>query len=393
MPQPSFQADGVQIEPGSGQVLTITRDPSSGSLRFVDAVNPSGLNLGQLAGLTTVAGVLVVGPSGAGAQFTDLQSAHDAVPVTASLTNPYLILVMGGVYTAPLTITKAGITFQALGRVVIQPSAAVPCVTVQQGVTTSPTSLTLQGFTLIQPGVGLACLKILGGAGSTIGSDGVVLDGCTLLPTGVGGFTVDASVANNITLRNCQTYGVPVSASMKVSQCAGFTVVGGSIPSAQMDYDTTGTLPSLAGSSYVLSGCTSVGNIQSTLSGAGSLTVQSTKTGNVTMFGDRSISVQGSSLGNLSLNGTTAAVLVNSTRGTAAGTGTLAETQASGSKAFVASALESVVFSVARPDASYTVSLDTGVVTSVYVANKTATGFDIQFSAPVTTTVRWTVLQ
>ena len=393
MTQPGFQVDSLRVEPGSGQTLTISRDNTTGSLRFVDNVVPAGLNLVQLSGLSTVAGVLVVGTAGSGAQYTSLQAAHDAVPVTASLTNPYLVLVMGGVYTASLNITKAGITFQALGRVVIQPSAAVPCITVQGAVSSTPTSLTLRGLTLIQTGNGLACLSLQGGATSTVGSEGIIVDGCTLLPTGVGGFTVDAQAVNYVTLLNCQTQGVPVSASMRVQQCAGLTVVGGTIPAAQMDYDTTGAIPSVAGSSYALSGCVSVGNIQSTLQGAGSLAVQTTVTGNVTMNGNRTLSVQGSSVGNLVLNGTTAATLTNSTRGTVAGTGTLSETQSSGTKAFAASATETVTFDVARPNANYTVTLDTGVVTSVYAINKSVAGFDIVFSGPVTTTVRWTVLQ
>ena len=110
MPQPNFQVDGLRIEPGSGQTLTITRDAATGSLRFTDAVVTGGINLSSLAGLGTIAGVLVVGASGTGAQYTTVQSAIDAVPASASLSDPYVVLVMPGVYSENLVIEKAGMT-------------------------------------------------------------------------------------------------------------------------------------------------------------------------------------------------------------------------------------------------------------------------------------------
>jgi hypothetical protein len=112
----------------------------------------------------------------------------------------------------------------------------------------------------------------------------------------------------------------------------------------------------------------------------------------VTVNGNRTLSVVGSSIGNLALNGTTAATLTSSTRGTVAGTGTLLEPQVSGSKVFAASASEGVVFDVPRPNADYTVTMDTGIVSIPYVSVKSTAGFTITFGAPVSTTVYWTVL-
>ena len=88
MAQPNIQADGVRIEPGSGQTLTITRDSTTGSLRFVDAVITGGINLKDMAGLSTIAGVLIVGKSGSGAGYTTVQSAITAVPGTPALPTP-----------------------------------------------------------------------------------------------------------------------------------------------------------------------------------------------------------------------------------------------------------------------------------------------------------------
>lgn len=393
MPQPNFQVDGLRVEPGSGQTLTITRDASTGSLRFVDAVVTGGINLASLAGLGTIAGVLVVGASGTGAQYTTVQSAINAVPASASLTNPYVVLVMPGVYSENVTIEKAGITVQGIGRVVIQAAAVAGTITVQEAVTSVPTSLTLRNLVLVNANNGEACVDIVGGAGSTVGADGIVLDGCDLRPTGVGGYTVFADAANYVTLIGCQATNVPGTASLRVSQCAGLTATNSVLPAVQADYTTAGTIPSVVGSAYTLSGCSSVGNVLSTLTNAGSITVGGCPSvGNVTVNGNRTLVVNGSVVGNVTVNGTTAATLRNSSRGTAAGAGTLLESQVSGSTVFAASATETVTFPVARSNANYTVALDTGLTTVSRVDNKSAASFDIVFTAPVNTTVYWTVL-
>ncbi len=393
MPQPNFQVDGLRVEPGSGQTLTITRDSATGSLRFVDAVVTGGINLSSLAGLGTISGVLVVGASGTGAQYTTLQSAIDAVPASASLTNPYVVLVMPGVYSENVVIEKAGITVQGIGRAVIQAAAVSGTITVQEAVASVPTSLTLRNLVLVNANNGEACVDIVGGAGSTVGADGIILDGCDLRPTGVGGFTVYADTVNYVTLIGCQATGVPGTASLRANQCAGLTATNSVLPAVQADYTTAGSIPSVAGSVYVLSGCSSVGNVLSTLTNAGSLTVSGCPTvGNVTVNGNRTVSVTGSAIGNLTVNGTTAATLKNSSRGTVAGSGTVLESQVSGTTVFAASATETVTFTVARPNANYTVALDTGLTTVSRVDNKSASGFDIVFTAPVNATVYWTVL-
>ena len=393
MPQPNFQVDGLRVEPGSGQTLTITRDSATGSLRFVDAVVTGGINLSDLAGLGTVAGTLIVGSSGTGAKYTTVQSAIDAVPASASLSNPYVILVMPGVYTENLVIEKAGITVQGLGRAVIQAATASGTVTVQGAVASIPTSLTLRNLVIVNANNGEACVDILGGAGSTVGADGIVLDGCDLRPTGIGGYTVYADTVNYVTLTGCQATGAPATASLRVNQCAGFTATNSILPAVQADYTTAGSIPSVVGSAYTLSGCPSVGNVLSTLTNAGSLTVGGCLTvGNLTLNGNRTLSVTTSSVGNVTVNGTTAATIKNSSRGTLAGAGTVLEPQVSGSTVFAASATETVTFPVARPNANYTVALDTGLTTVSRVDNKLATSFDIVFTAPVSTTVYWTVL-
>lgn len=392
MTQPNIQVDGVRIEPGSGETLTITRDITTGSLRFVDAVITAGINLKDMAGLSTIAGVLIVGKSGAGATYTTVQSAIAAVPADASLTNPYLVLVMPGVYSENVVIEKAGITVLGLGRVVITAAGASPTVTVQSSVSTTPTSLTLRDITIVQPNAGQACVSLVGAATSTIGVDGVLLDGCTLTASGVGSYTVLADTVNTLVLRGCGSSGSSGTASLKVSQCARLDINGGSHTAIQADYNTAGTIPSVVGSLYTLSQCIT-GNVQSTLTAGGALTLDGCSAGNIAMYGNRTVVVSGSTVGNLSLNGTTAATLKFSSRGSVAGTGTLSEPTTTGTLPFVASATESVLFDVPRASGTYVVGLDTGESTSSYVSAKSTTGFTVTFTSPVTTTVYWTVTQ
>lgn len=390
MAQPYIQADGVRVEPGSGQTLTISRDAATGSLRFVDAVITSGINLSEMASLATVSGVLIVGVSGAGAKYTTIQSAINAVPSDAGLTNPYVVLVMPGVYSENLTIEKAGITVQGIGRVVVTAATATPTVTVQSSVSTTPTSLTLRNLVIVQPNAGQACVSLVGAAASTLGDDGIIIDDCNLTASGAGSYTILATTMNFIAVRNCMCDGTAPTGSLKVSQCAALRIVGGEHPNIQADYNSAGTLPSESGSFFYLSGCTA-GNLQSTLTGGGTLQVDKSSVGNITMYGNRTLSVSGSSTGNLSINGTTAATLSYSTHGSVAGAGTLSQTTETGTLPFAASASESVVFDVARPTASYMVSLDTGDPTPSYVSAKSDTGFTVTFTAPVTATVLWTV--
>ena len=325
MTQPYIQADGVRIEPGSGQTLTIGRDSGTGALRFVDAVITGGINLPEMAGLSTIAGVLIVGASGAGAGHTTIQSALNAVPVSASLTNPYVVLVMPGVYAENLVIEKAGITVMGIGRVVIAASAATPTITVQSSVSTTPTSLILKDLVISQSYAGQACLSLVGAAGTTLGRDGVVLDGCTLTATGLGSFTVLANTMNTLVLRDCRSDGSSATASVRVSQCASLKLIGGEHPDVQADYNAAGTLPVGVGSYYDITGC-DAGDIQSTLTGGGELRVDQSTTGNITVYGDRTLSVSNASVGDLSINGTTAATVTFSARGTLTGHGTLTRT-------------------------------------------------------------------
>lgn len=392
MAQPPIQVDGVQVEPGSGFTLLIDCEPLTGALRFRDGLVTSPVSLSNLANLSTIAGVSTVGASGSGARYTSIQSALDAVSAASSLTAPNVILVFPGVYTENLTIEKDRVTLIAMGTVSLAPATAAPTVTITAGVSTTPRAVVLRGFTIGQSNDGLACVSIVGGVASTVGSVGIELVDCDLVPTGIGCYTVYGDTVNNVVLRGCRSVGVPGSTVLRLTQCAALTVQGGVIPAVQVDITTASSLPSGTPATYVFQSCQSVGNVLGTFTGtSGFLFSNCPSIGNVTLNGNRTMTGVGCQFGTLALNGTASGALVFSTHGTASGAGFLQESVLVGTTAFVAVDHVDVTFPVAKPSASYTVSLDTGSSTTSWVSAKATTGFTIQFAAPVTLTVAWTV--
>ena len=98
MAQPPYLLDVLQIEPGSGDTLTISRDSTAGAMSFVDAIISGGVLLPNLVGLRNVTGLFIVGRAGDGAPYTTIQSALDAIPTGSSAAAPSLVMVMPGVY-------------------------------------------------------------------------------------------------------------------------------------------------------------------------------------------------------------------------------------------------------------------------------------------------------
>jgi hypothetical protein len=392
MTQAPFQSDGLRIEPGSGQTLTILRDAATGSLRFVDTLVPSGINLLDISGFNAITGALVVGRAGTGAKYTTVQSAIDAVSAAASAANPYTIFVLPGVYLENLIIEKDGIAIVALGQVSIVAVTATPTITIQAGVSTTPLTTLFQGIKIQTSNAGLECVLISGGAASTVGSGGIVFKDCNFAALGVGSYTVRADTVNSVALYGCRSDESAVTAVQKAVQCASYLISGGTAPATQLDYTTALPLPATAGSVYSIEDCRTVGNVLSTLTSGGSLGIKGCLTvGNVTLNGNRTGLIQSSTVGNITVGGTSAMTLVSSKRGTAAGAGTLDE-PLTGSTGFIGSASEAVLFSVLRPNATYGVVLDTGSLDPVAVTPKANSGFTISFGIIVqTTTVYWSV--
>ena len=402
MPQPAFQVDVLQIEPGSGTTQTVGRNALTGDLQFVSPEIPAGIDLLSLAGLRNMAGVYLVGKSGSGAPYTTIQSAIDAVNgATSSANNPAMILVGPGLYTELLTIEKDGIWIVGLGGVTITNGAATAhTITVDNGAGTPPQQVVFQNIKVLNNAPNYACIRLAGGASSQIGSQGVWVKNCHLTNTVAGGYTIWATAINALYVQGGTANGSSPSAILRVDQCAEAIVDNVlALPTVRLDYSTGGTIPATTGSAYTLSNCPAVGPVTSTLLGDGSLSVLRCTTGNLTLDGDQSAAIQHCFVGDVSIGTTLAATLLASRRGAATGAGTLAEPFWRTSAAFATTATAAVAFDVAGPDADYSVAIEmpsapTGGAYPV-VESKTASGFDIVFrdgaGLPVNQTVTVTV--
>jgi len=161
MAQPNTLIDVLQIEPGSGDLLTIDRDSADGSLRFIDAVLPSGKLLRELVGINNIEGLYLVGRAGDGATYTSIQDALNAVPTTSSAADPSVVLVMPGTYTENLVIEKDGVYLIGEGAVLTN-GIADATVAVQTGPSSTPRTLVMRGLQITNTEDGEECIKIDG---------------------------------------------------------------------------------------------------------------------------------------------------------------------------------------------------------------------------------------
>jgi hypothetical protein len=413
MAQNPFKVDQLQIEPGASGTRLINK-ATDGSLQFLDAVITGGLTLKQLAGLRNVANVLIVGLSGAGAAYTTIQSALDAVPSTSSALNPYFVLVGPGVYSETINIVRDGVTIIGFGAVinaeelVADGPGAYHTVVMQASLGTIPRSATLINLEIGNIHQNYACLRIVGASGSNVGRSGIRLQNCCFKATSAtGNKPIWATSANFITLEG-GSMACHASALTLVEECASFLMKGVSRSSAlQLDWDSTGTLPSGTVESYALSGCSEVGYgtslspiLASTLSGGSALAVSGC-TGNITgtFSGDRTVTITGSDMGAFSIASTVAVQLSGSSRGAiiAGGTATVEESIQRGTAAFVGDTTKAVAFEAPHPNTNYSITLTTDARPAndevMWVTSKAVTGFTINFVTAQTLGVSWSVVR
>jgi hypothetical protein len=212
MAQDPVKVDQLQIEPGSGQNLRISRNAATGGLLFKDAVITAGLDLSQLAGLRNIPNVLIVGKSGSGAPYTTIQSAIDAVPVSSSVTNPYVILIMAGVYTETVSLYRDGVSLVGMGLVTLESALeatpdALGCdhtLYIQTASGSTPKQVSLEGIRLTNAHANKACVRIVGGAGSLLGQTSITILNCECKANSAGGNRpIWATAANTLFLKNC----------------------------------------------------------------------------------------------------------------------------------------------------------------------------------------------
>jgi|GEM_PF-3472223 len=540
MAQPPLKLDALEIVGDSGVgVRLIESDATTGELLFSDAV-VSARKLAEIIGLQGVDGVIVCG-SGDGVSkdadnnpITTLQAAFAAVPTSASASNPWLILLMPGVYIEDVYADRDGVQVRGLGNVIVRNATANDTLTILEGPFSVPRRVTFEGVRFENTDVSSACVTVTsalyatgtitvsdvtlagdtvsiagitltaiasgvpvagefllgatfidtatnlttaindpintpldttvkafssgpvitlraqvpglagnaitmatsvpatfvlsgatlaGGvdsaAGSTVANDHIAFLNCDFVPAGVTGQYMNLASINNIYVQGGDCAGSSTGATLICHECARFEVVGlGNVSRIDLRYDSGGTLPSIATSTYTLRDmtvstavtATFVGVVGSldvrssrlsaafTLSGGTALIANSDVSTSTTVGGGGALTAQNSSLGALDVTGSSAATLTNCTRGTLTGDGTstVAETLSVGSLAFAAAPAATFTFPVPQPDAAYTVHLDSAILPGAVadipvVTSRSAASFTVTFGAPQTTTVGFTV--
>lgn len=385
-----FQVDVLKIAPGSGDVIQLDRDPATGSFRFQDALNPTPLLLRDLASLSTVAGVYVVGRAGSGAKYTTLTSALAAVPTTSSATNPSVILVFPGIYNEGVTVTRDGVTIVGFGRVVIAPTLSTHALTIQTSVPSTPRQFTARNIVFQAAADNHSAVAVVGGTGSNVGLQGIRFEGCTFVSTGDAGYTVDGQTCGALEFVGCSSTGSLSTASLHLTQVASASVRDSVFPSLEVSYASASPLPAGATGNFSLFG-SQFGSALVNLTSGGTFTADGCTFGGTTFQGNRTTTIYNSRLSSLVVDGTTVATLVKTDPGTVTGSGVLSWDAISGVESFSSASSHTVAFDVPTVDSDYSVFLDTGVPQVAYISDRDETGFTITFSGPVTTNVRWRV--
>ena len=279
MAQDPWQVDQIQIEPGTSGDRIINAD-SEGYLQFEDPNVTA--HLQQLVGLRNVTGVFVVGRAGGGAAYTAIQDAIDDIPDTSSAAVPSLVLIMSGVYTEDITISKDGVYLVGLGAVTLENSAAGPTITIADDPLTTPTKVVLQNLRIVNGDAGEECIYVVGAGtyasgtvtvdsapltvADTITIGGVVLTGVTGTRTsGSDNFSVDgttvATVAAEIVAAindASNSFAVTVEASYLAGVVTITAIVAGTAGNAiTLTVNSTG----LTASGALLSGGGSSGSL------------------------------------------------------------------------------------------------------------------------------------
>jgi len=409
MAQDPFLVDQIQIEPGESGTRLIYR-ATDGSIAFKDSILTGGITVSQLAGLRSVANTLVVGKSGAGAEYTTIQSALDAVPASCSLTNPYFVIVMPGVYAETLNIARECVFLQGFGATLAAEETtpngpgAYHTMVIQAALGTIPKLVVLQNLTVTNIHDNYACVRVVGGAASEVASSGILLRDVGLSATGAGGnHPIWASSVNYIQM----TGGYMTSAGLGLARfdnCASVILDTPTMTALDFDYDTTGDEPSVSPLGYRVQG----GKIETSLataldvdlSGDGAFEGYGLRVdGDTSILGDQSVSLYNAVLGDLTIGESVAVTLKNSARGSlsAGGTATLDETRLFGTAAFTAQSTQTVTFDAPMSDSIYTVSMELDDAPAneeqPYITGKTAAGFTINFTSAQTLGMSWMAMR
>lgn len=407
MAQNPLLFDQIQINPG-GTGTRLIRMAADGSIEFLDAIVTGGITLSQLAGMRSIGNLLVVGKSGAGAEYTTVQAALDAIPSSSSVTNPYFVVVGPGRYKETLNLVRDGVHLLGFGATLASAAEDTPngagayhTLVIQAALGTIPKYVTLTGFRITNAHDAYAAVRVEGGAGSQVGENVIALRGCDIINSGAGR-PIRAVSVNNILIEGGSMAESNATSLVMAEMCASFVMSGvDGIPNLQLDYDG-GDVPSIATSDYQLVGCSNIGRgilsppISTTLNTQGKLSIVGCSgSANLRLAGDRSVDIRGSDVGAITMLDSVAVSVSGSKKGliTSGGTATLEEPLQRGSVAFAGDVSKAVSFVTPQPDVNYTVNIETDAIptTNWSITGKTASGFNIVFGAAQTLGIEWTV--
>ena len=415
MTQPAFKIDVLRINPGFDVFPRTISTAPDGSLLFTDKLIDAGISLSLLAGLQTMANVLIVGKSGAGAGYVTIQDALDVIPTSSSALNPYWVFVGPGVYYEDVVINRDGVTIQGFGAVVASEVDLDPngigldnTITIVAGGGSIPLGVKLKDLTIRNSHDNLACVRVTGGAASTVGSVGVVLENCRLEPLAVGGNRpIWATSSNYVTMRGGEVS--PEDLALMLFSNVVFEFDGVSqLPALDINFDTTGTVGSEPMTGGMIHNCSKIAAF-SVVAPAVSLVSNAVFAGSVDFLfctpgtgvtvqsdGPAALNFTG---GGYDLNVTDTPVSLYSgatvTALVSAGTSTVNVGYKSGTVVFAGDLTKTVTFDAPMSDALYTVAvaLTAAPATSGdwWITAKTASTFIINFANAQTQTVGWTV--
>ena len=412
MPQDPFLIDQIDIEPGSVGTRRINRDPGTGGLKFTDPVVAGSLLLSQLAGLRNIANVLIVGKSGAGAQYTTIQSALNVVPVGASATNPYIVLVLPGRYDETVNIVRDGVRLIGIGQPEIRsalettPDAvgADHTLIVSAQLGTIPLTTLIEGFIISNVHSTKAAVRLVGAAASTVGNVGIVIRNCSLRAnSAVGNYTLSATAVNNVFVeggvwQEASNLGLLLIQEVSVFRASGVEGLG----ALSLRYDTAEDEPLNGGGSYIFNQCPNIAlstamptPIACDCDGGGRMEFNGCSLATATFSGDRTLTARSTVFGALTLSETVEGTLSNCAHGTTNvnALAVLDEPMKGGSEAFGAALTAAVVFDLPFSDAAYQVGVEVDSQPAndetAWITGKAATGFTINFASAQTLTATW----
>lgn len=391
MAQDPLQLDAIQIEPSSGDTITISRG-TNGDLEFVDAAVTEGVTLSRLAGLAGSSKVLTVGAT---SEYTSIQDALDAVPALSSATNSHVILITPGVYTESLTVEKDGISIVGIGNPSIVADAETDdALTLQAAVSTRPKTFSISGCKISCSADNSSCVRIIGGAGSTIGEDRILLKDLELTAQGIGSRPLRAETVGNIVAEG-GAWSAVATTFVDVSQCASLSLQGiRNLSAVSITFTTESAESGISAGGYVLQDLPLVGDVLINMTGGNTALISGCPNmGDVTIGGDQQARINASVIGDLTLNNSAVAYISNTEHGALSGDGSASLSGISGSVSFTNSVSEVVSFDVSQTDVQYFVCIETNINASSAVGGKTVDGFSVTFDAPQTGTVGWAILR